>query len=294
MPRMNPLSRRRFLEVAATAAVGAAMAPTLGGAAHGAAAAWGRPSGLLTSLLPQGLGVATGRARFSWQLAEYGAGTFQTHHQLQVATSPSALENGPYVWDSGKVESAESVAVAYAGPELDPATAYWWRVRAFNGSVVSKWSRNTLLSTDIGASWTGTPIWTPARTTPTDGVLRARVKITAVAATLWFRAASANANYMWQFRAGTPGVLKTHVCVNGTYTVLATKNLSVPLAVDTWYDLAIDLTGPTFVTSIDGVVVDTTPRRRARRSSGTTPDRPGCEAGTPLPAHAAQPAPQPR
>ncbi|SPT57180.1 Uncharacterised protein [Actinomadura madurae] len=255
------MSRRRFLGASAAGVTGAVVLGDAGpasAASPAASPARGRtPSGLLTSLLPAGLGVTATGPRLSWQVADLGPGTRQTHYQVQFATTPARLERGPRLWDSGRVASARSVAVPYGGPALEPQTAYWWRVRTFDGHRSSRWSEPALLATGVGA-WTAEPIWTPAAPAPGDGVLKARVQITSVAASLWFRASGTSANYLWQLRAGSPGVLKKHVCVDGTYRVLEEKRLSTPVETGRWYDVTVSMTGATFRTSIDGAEVDTT------------------------------------
>lgn len=63
---------------------------------------------------------------------------------------------------------------------------------------------------------------------------------------------------MWQLRAGSPGILRKHVCVNGTYSVLGEVRLPSALVTGEWLDLAVTMTGSTFTTSVNGTVVDTT------------------------------------
>lgn len=253
---MSGMSRRHFLGATAAGAAGAVVLGPAGTAAAAPRAAR-TPSGLLTSLLPDGLGVTAAKPRLSWQVADLGPGTKQTHYQAQFATTPARLEQGPRHWDSGRVASAASVAVPYAGPPLAPGTAYWWRVRTFDGPRASRWSEPALLATGVD-EWTADPIWAPAAQAPGDGVLTARVQITSVAASLWFRASGTSANYLWQLRAGTPGVLKKHVCVDGSYRVLEEKRLAVPVETCRWYEVAVEMAGDTFRTSLDGTEVDTT------------------------------------
>ncbi|MEU9871211.1 family 78 glycoside hydrolase catalytic domain [Actinomadura sp. NPDC048021] len=257
-PRIG-MSRRDFLGASAAGVAGAVVLGSAGGAASAspAAPAARTPSGLLTSLLPDGLGVTAARPRLSWQVADLGPGTKQTHYQVQFATTPARLERGPHVWDSGKAASAASVAVPYGGPALAPRTPYWWRVRTFDGPRASRWSEPALLATGVG-EWSAEPIWTAAARAPGDGVLKARLQITSVAASIWFRASGTSANYLWQLRAGSPGVLKKHVCVNGAYQVLEEKRLPFPVETGRWYDVAVEMEGSTFRTSVDGAEVDTT------------------------------------
>ncbi|WP_455578039.1 glycoside hydrolase family 78 protein [Actinomadura luteofluorescens] len=255
--RSSGMSRRHFLGASAAGVAGTVVLGSAGGTASAAPAppAARTPSGLLTSLMPDGLGVGA-RPRLSWQVADLGPGTKQTHYQVQFATTPARLEHGPHAWDSGKAASAVSVAVPYGGPALSPRTVYWWRVRTFDGPRASRWSEPALLATGVGG-WSAEPIWTTAARAPGDGVLKARLQITSVAASLWFRASGTSANYLWQLRAGAPGVLKKHVCVNGAYQVLEEKRLPFPIETGRWYDVAVEMAGSTFRTSIDGAEVDT-------------------------------------
>lgn len=256
------LDRRRFLGLAAAGAAGVAAAPLLGTATAPSTAAAADPAGaapsrLLTSLLPEGLGIETRRPRLSWQVPDLAPGSRQTHYHLQVATSPG-MEPGSLVWDSGPVASPESVAVAYGGPELSPSTAYWWRVRTFDGPRSSPWSEPVLLATGVMGRWTGVPVWVPQAQAPGDGTFTVEVTITTVSAGLWFRASSTTENYLWQVMAGSPGRLKKHVFTGGSYRVLADTPLPMEIRTGVPYTIAVTTTGSTFVTSINGTAVDTT------------------------------------
>ncbi|MES5819867.1 family 78 glycoside hydrolase catalytic domain [Streptomyces sp. RG80] len=257
------LSRRRLLQLGGVTAASVVLTGPRALAADGpgVAAAPGKPpapTGTLADLLPQALVTTAGeRPRFSWQVPDFGAGTVQTAYQLQVAATPGGFEEDRLVWDSGKRRSAASVAVAYEGPALQPRTAYWWRVAGW-GEKRSSWSEPALLATSVEDEWEAQPIWVPSGPVMTDGTLAVRVKITAVAAGVWFRAANTSNNYMWQLRAGSPGVLRKHVCVNGTYTVLGEVKLPFAVTAGEWLDLTVTMTGSTFTTTINGTTVDTT------------------------------------
>jgi alpha-L-rhamnosidase len=65
------------------------------------------------------LAVGTKSPRFSWEVPLAGRGRKQSAYQLLVATTEALLEAGQAdLWDSGKVISAQSVNVAYAGAAL--------------------------------------------------------------------------------------------------------------------------------------------------------------------------------
>ncbi|GGL61164.1 hypothetical protein GCM10010129_00860 [Streptomyces fumigatiscleroticus] len=127
------------------------------------------PTGMLTDLLPQGLGATAGqRPRFSRQVPDAGPGNLQHAYRLQLAATPDGFDKGRLVWDSGKVDSAASTAVAYDGPALKPRTAYWWRVSSWAGQR-SPWSEPVLMATSVEDEWTAEPIRAPAGPTMADG-----------------------------------------------------------------------------------------------------------------------------
>ena len=90
------------------------------------------------------LGTDVARPRFSWQLRAAERDVAQTAYELQVADRANALgsANGAaLLWDSGRVPSAASNQVEYAGPRLGSSTRYFWRVRVWDREGrVSPWS----------------------------------------------------------------------------------------------------------------------------------------------------------
>lgn len=85
------------------------------------------PAGLLCELLaaPEKTTISTAKPHFSWVVPEGWQGAWQ----IQVFA-----EGDRPLWDSGKVESGESVNVPYGGPPLQPDFAYQWRVRTWDGN----------------------------------------------------------------------------------------------------------------------------------------------------------------
>jgi alpha-L-rhamnosidase len=100
------------------------------------------------------LGLDVERPRFGWRLER---DALQRAYQVQVASSEHALRSGrPDVWDSGRVESRDSAQVAYAGPPLEPATTYHWRVRVWTGDRASSWRTSEWETGLLGeAGWRG-------------------------------------------------------------------------------------------------------------------------------------------
>ena len=107
------------------------------------------------------LGIDVPRPRLSWQLQADRYGARQTAYRLMVATSTEALAEGDCTWDTGRVESDQSVGVVYAGPALHPATRYYWQVtlwdeRGEQATSVPTWLETGLMGSDWqGAQWVG-------------------------------------------------------------------------------------------------------------------------------------------
>ncbi len=73
--------------------------------------------------------------RFAWRWPD-GATFTQRAYRMQVADGKGSVH-----WDSGKVESGESVLVPYAGPPLESDSAYTWRVKVWGeDGAESEWS----------------------------------------------------------------------------------------------------------------------------------------------------------
>ncbi len=78
-----------------------------------------------------------------------------------MASSSDALAKSKAdVWDSGKVESDQSINVAYAGPELKSRQRYYWQVRVWDQqgnaseySLAAWWEMGLLSSGEWKAKW---------------------------------------------------------------------------------------------------------------------------------------------
>jgi len=102
--------------------------------AQNPAAATG-PTELCVDNLPHPLGIDDPTPKFSWQLNDPARGAKQTAYQVEVASTAASLTAAkPDIWTSGKIDSAQSLNVKYAGPELKPSTRYFWRITVWGAN----------------------------------------------------------------------------------------------------------------------------------------------------------------
>lgn len=75
------------------------------------------------------LGIDVEQPRFSWQLESKQRNVMQTSYQVIVSSSEQKLNAGQGdIWNSGAVNSSQSIQVAYAGEALRPGTKYFWKI----------------------------------------------------------------------------------------------------------------------------------------------------------------------
>lgn len=116
---------------------------------------------------PLGLDVAA--PRFYWAVASGERGQEQSAYQILVSTSKALLDKDQGdQWDSGRVESDETLHVTYAGEPLASETPYYWKVRAWDRSgIPSEWSQaatftmGLLNQEDWRAKWIEAPRGVP-------------------------------------------------------------------------------------------------------------------------------------
>lgn len=94
---------------------------------------------LTCETLADPLGIDNTSPHFSWKVA--GEIDSACAYRIQAASSLSALKAGKAdLWDSGMVESSNSVMVPYAGKALKPSDECYWRVKVWGGDKSSRWS----------------------------------------------------------------------------------------------------------------------------------------------------------
>ena len=100
------------------------------------------PSHLRCEYLVNPLGIDVLKPRLSWILESHERGQKQSAYQILVASSEGKLnaDEGD-LWDSGKIDSDQSIHVEYQGQSLKSRQQCWWKVRVWdkNGSL-SRWS----------------------------------------------------------------------------------------------------------------------------------------------------------
>jgi len=101
------------------------------------------PSGLRVEHLDTALGIRTTAPRLSWRLPDGAIG--QTGYRITA-------DNG---WDSGWVDSDQSVLVPYAGPPLTSSQRVEWRVQVRTDLGESPVSEPAAL----GAQWESRSSW---------------------------------------------------------------------------------------------------------------------------------------
>ena len=86
--------------------------------------------------------IHTPTPHLSWQFSTSHPNTIQQAYEIQLATSrEKLLADAPDLWDSGRVESSQNLAVPYDGKALQSGQCYWWRVRVWdNYGQVSPYS----------------------------------------------------------------------------------------------------------------------------------------------------------
>lgn len=107
------------------------------------------------------LGIGTRVPRLSWKLCSQERGQRQSAYHLLVASTVERLCAGEAeLWDSGRVESDESVAVEYAGVPLGSRQRCWWRVRVWDAAgFPSAWSEPACFETGLLEASDWSAVW---------------------------------------------------------------------------------------------------------------------------------------
>ncbi|MEG2370930.1 MAG: family 78 glycoside hydrolase catalytic domain [Alistipes sp.] len=93
-------------------------------------------------MLENPIGIGTRTPHLSWELTSCKRGVVQQSYHILVASSRHHLEQGRGdLWDSGWVESDESIYIAYAGTPLHSRENCFWKVQVKTNKGKSQWSQ---------------------------------------------------------------------------------------------------------------------------------------------------------
>ena len=105
------------------------------------------------------LGIDALTPRLCWQMQSTERGQRQTAYRVLVASSTALLQQGQGdLWDSGKVDSDQSLHVRYAGKPLVPREQCFWQVQTWDqAGAASKWSPVAMWEIGLPATndWNG-------------------------------------------------------------------------------------------------------------------------------------------
>lgn len=109
------------------------------------------------------LGIDIARPHLSWQMESSTRGQRQTAYQVIAASSAKNLDaNRGDLWDTGKINSDQSLEVTYAGAKLHSGQEVFWKVRIWDKdghptdwSKSAMWSMGLLHPTDWTGEWIG-------------------------------------------------------------------------------------------------------------------------------------------
>jgi len=90
-------------------------------------------------------------------------GLSQSAYQIRVASSKANLVEAD-IWDSGKIQSNNSLRIVYQGKKLESRKQYWWQVKVWDQSdkpsdwsEVSSWRMGLIDDEEWKAEWIGAP-----------------------------------------------------------------------------------------------------------------------------------------
>jgi len=79
------------------------------------------------------VGIGNRQPRLSWKLRSNREGEVQTAWEIRAASSTAGLKAAsPDLWDSGKIDSDQSVLVPWAGKPLGSRSQVFWQVRVWD------------------------------------------------------------------------------------------------------------------------------------------------------------------
>ena len=119
------------------------------------------PAALRVEYRSNPVGLDALRPRLSWQVRSDERGAMQAAYQIQVAATVDELgRETDQIWDTGRVDSDQSIHVVYEGPDVATGRRYHWRVRTWDSqgqasdwSEPAFWEMGLLHASDWEAEW---------------------------------------------------------------------------------------------------------------------------------------------
>lgn len=117
---------------------------------------------LRCEMLVNPIGIDEKKLRLSWQINSDQRNVQQTAYQIIVSSSIEKLDKSEAdVWNSGKINSSQSIHITYAGKVLSSKAQYYWKVKAYTNKGESAWSEKAFWAmglvnrSDWKAKWIG-------------------------------------------------------------------------------------------------------------------------------------------
>ena len=105
------------------------------------------------------VGIDAAQPRFSWKISGAGFNIMQTAYSIRVS-SAEKFGSSSMIWQSGKVQSEESVLLDYKGPALKSGQKCYWQVKVWDNkgheskwSETASWEMGLLSSSEWKAKW---------------------------------------------------------------------------------------------------------------------------------------------
>ena len=96
---------------------------------------------LRCEMLVNPLGIDEKKPRLSWQINAGQRSVQQSAYHIIVSTSKEKLgKNEGDAWNTGKINSSQSVHIAYAGKDLSSKAKYYWKVKTYTNKGEAAWS----------------------------------------------------------------------------------------------------------------------------------------------------------
>ncbi|MDN3594819.1 glycoside hydrolase family 78 protein [Zunongwangia endophytica] len=110
-------------------------------------------------MLKNPLGIDVITPRLSWKIKTEESQVMQKAYHILVSSSPEKLaKDNADLWDSGKINSDESINITYQGKELDSKDQAYWKVKVWTNKGETEWSKTNHWSMGVltYAEWKST------------------------------------------------------------------------------------------------------------------------------------------